>query len=314
MEPEFLREGLAVQDTMAPDRIVYGLPEDRERGEIGRAALDRVDAPILERGTPRLVVNYPTAELVKVAANSFLATKISFINSMAELCDATGGDVARLAEAIGHDERIGRKFLRAGIGFGGGCLPKDIRAFMARAGELGVDQSLTFLREVDSINLRRRDHAVDVAAEMAGGRLVGVKVAVLGLTFKPDSDDVRDSPALDIAGRLWGAAPPSSPPTPPAPCRSGRSRPTCTSSTPPRRPSTGPTSSCCSPSGPSTSPSTPPVPARSCAPRASSTGATPSTRGPGPTPAGTTGEWGAPPRRGDGRKCAGPRVTPSACG
>ena len=202
--PEFLREGFAVQDTTAPDRIVYGLPEDRERGEIGRAALDRVYAPILERGTPRLVVNYPTAELVKVAANSFLATKISFINSMAELCDATGGDVARLAEAIGHDERIGHKFLRAGIGFGGGCLPKDIRAFMARAGELGVDQSLTFLREVDSINLRRRDHAVDVAAEMAGGRLVGVKVAVLGLTFKPDSDDVRDSPALDIAGRLWG--------------------------------------------------------------------------------------------------------------
>jgi UDPglucose 6-dehydrogenase len=123
---------------------------------------------------------------------------------MAELCDASGADVSRLAEAIGHDDRIGSKFLQAGIGFGGGCLPKDIRAFMARAGELGVDQSLTFLREVDSINMRRRDHAVDLAAEMAGGRLVGVKVAVLGLTFKPDSDDVRDSPALDIAGRLWG--------------------------------------------------------------------------------------------------------------
>ena len=123
---------------------------------------------------------------------------------MAELCDASGADVSRLAEAIGHDDRIGPKFLQAGIGFGGGCLPKDIRAFMARAGELGVDQSLTFLREVDSINMRRRDHAVDLASEMAGGRLVGVKVAVLGLTFKPDSDDVRDSPALDIAGRLWG--------------------------------------------------------------------------------------------------------------
>ncbi|MCU1537944.1 MAG: UDP-glucose/GDP-mannose dehydrogenase family protein [Humibacillus sp.] len=202
--PEFLREGYAVADTTRPDRVVYGLPEDVDRGEIGRAALDEVYRPILEAGTPRLLVNYPTAELVKVAANSFLATKISFINSMAELCDASGADVTRLAEAIGHDDRIGSKFLQAGIGFGGGCLPKDIRAFMARAGELGVDQSLTFLREVDSINMRRRDHAVDLAAEMVGGRLVGVKVAVLGLTFKPDSDDVRDSPALDIAGRLWG--------------------------------------------------------------------------------------------------------------
>jgi UDPglucose 6-dehydrogenase len=202
--PEFLREGYAVADTTRPDRVVYGLPEDAERGEIGRAALDEVYRPIIEAGTPRLLVNYPTAELVKVAANSFLATKISFINSMAELCDASGADVTRLAEAIGHDDRIGPKFLQAGIGFGGGCLPKDIRAFMARAGELGVDQSLTFLREVDSINMRRRDHAVELAAQMCGGRLVGLKVAVLGLTFKPDSDDVRDSPALDIAGRLWG--------------------------------------------------------------------------------------------------------------
>ncbi|GAA2493626.1 UDP-glucose/GDP-mannose dehydrogenase family protein [Terrabacter carboxydivorans] len=202
--PEFLREGHAVQDTERPDRVVYGLPDDRERGEVGRSVVDEVYAPIIEAGTPRLLVNYPTAELVKVAANSFLATKISFINSMAELCDVSGADVSRLAEAIGHDDRIGSKFLQAGIGFGGGCLPKDIRAFMARAGELGVDQSLTFLREVDSINMRRRDHAVELATQMAGGRLVGLKVAVLGLTFKPDSDDVRDSPALDIAGRLWG--------------------------------------------------------------------------------------------------------------
>lgn len=202
--PEFLREGLAVQDTLTPDRVVYGLPEDPAAADTARTALDEVYAPILDAGIPRLLVNYPTAELVKVAANSFLATKISFINSMAELCDATGADVSRLAEAIGHDDRIGPKFLQAGIGFGGGCLPKDIRAFMARAGELGVDQSLTFLREVDSINMRRRDHAVELASTMAGGRLVGVKVAVLGLTFKPDSDDVRDSPALDIAGRLWG--------------------------------------------------------------------------------------------------------------
>ena len=202
--PEFLREGFAVKDTQHPDRVVYGLPDEVERGELGRALLDEVYAPIIAAETPRLLLNYPTAELVKVAANSFLATKISFINSMAELCDVAGADVSKLAEAIGHDDRIGPKFLQAGIGFGGGCLPKDIRAFMARAGEMGVDQSLTFLREVDSINMRRRDHAVDLAAEMAGGRLVGVKVAVLGLTFKPDSDDVRDSPALDIAGRLWG--------------------------------------------------------------------------------------------------------------
>ena len=202
--PEFLREGFAVADTTAPDRVVYGLPDDAAAADLGRAVLDEVYAPILAAGIPRLLVSYPTSELVKVAANSFLATKISFINSMAELCDASGADVTQLAAAIGHDERIGPKFLQAGIGFGGGCLPKDIRAFMARAGELGVDQSLTFLREVDSINMRRRDHAVDLAAGMTGGHLVGVRVAVLGLTFKPDSDDVRDSPALDIAGRLWG--------------------------------------------------------------------------------------------------------------
>ena len=154
--PEFLREGFAVKDTLHPDRLVYGLPEDEATGHRIRDILDTCYAQILAEGTPRLLANYPTAELVKVAANSFLATKISFINAMAELCEATGADVTRLAEAIGHDDRIGKKFLRAGIGFGGGCLPKDIRAFMARAGELGVDQALTFLREVDAINLRRR--------------------------------------------------------------------------------------------------------------------------------------------------------------
>lgn len=201
--PEFLREGYAVQDTLTPDRIVYGLPEDQETGRIAREILDECYATALAADTPLVVANYPTAELVKVAANSFLATKISFINAMAELCDATGGDVTRLAEAIGHDDRIGKKFLGAGIGFGGGCLPKDIRAFMARAGELGVDQALTFLREVDTINLRRRDHAVNLAEEAVGGRLVGKKIAVLGITFKPDTDDLRDSPALDIASRLW---------------------------------------------------------------------------------------------------------------
>ena len=201
--PEFLREGFANQDTLHPDRIVYGLPDDRADGELAKSILDECYAAPLAEDTPLVVANYPTAELVKVAANSFLATKISFINAMAELCDATGGDVTRLAEAIGHDDRIGSKFLQAGIGFGGGCLPKDIRAFMARAGELGVDEALTFLREVDAINLRRRDHAVSLAEEAVGGNLRGKKIAVLGLTFKPDTDDLRDSPALDIAGRLY---------------------------------------------------------------------------------------------------------------
>src|SRR5665811_1552064 len=160
--PEFLREGFAIQDTVAPDRIVYGLPAGSDGAE-ARDVVDAVYADLLARGIPRLTTDYATAELVKVAANSFLATKISFINAMAELCEATGADVTQLATAIGHDERIGRRFLRAGIGFGGGCLPKDIRAFMARAGELGVDQALTFLREVDGINLRRREHVVELA-------------------------------------------------------------------------------------------------------------------------------------------------------
>ncbi len=203
--PEFLREGHAVEDTLHPDRIVYGLPEDMEAGAAARALLDECYAPQLAAQTPVVVSNYPTAELVKVAANSFLATKISFINSMAELCDATGGDVTRLAEAIGFDDRIGSKFLQAGIGFGGGCLPKDIRAFMARADELGVDEALTFLQEVDAINLRRRHHAVALAEEAVGGSLQDKRVAVLGMTFKPDTDDLRDSPALDIADRILAA-------------------------------------------------------------------------------------------------------------
>ncbi len=195
--PEFLREGFAVQDTLHPDRIVVGVA-----GERGEKLLREVYATPIGEGTPFVVADYPTAELVKTAANSFLATKISFINAMAEVCEAADGDVVKLAEAIGHDERIGRKFLRAGIGFGGGCLPKDIRAFMARAGELGVDQALTFLREVDSINMRRRGHMVELAREAVGGSFLGQRVAVLGATFKPDSDDVRDSPALNVAGQI----------------------------------------------------------------------------------------------------------------
>ncbi|MBH5336643.1 UDP-glucose/GDP-mannose dehydrogenase family protein [Streptomyces pactum] len=195
--PEFLREGFAVQDTLHPDRIVVGVASER-----AEKLLREIYARPVSEGSPFVVTDYPTAELVKTAANSFLATKISFINAMAEVCEAADGDVAKLAEAIGYDERIGRKFLRAGIGFGGGCLPKDIRAFMARAGELGADQALTFLREVDSINMRRRVHMVDLARGAVGGSFLGKRVAVLGATFKPDSDDVRDSPALNVAGQI----------------------------------------------------------------------------------------------------------------
>ncbi|WP_330279811.1 UDP-glucose/GDP-mannose dehydrogenase family protein [Streptomyces sp. NBC_00569] len=196
--PEFLREGFAVQDTLHPDRIVVGVCSDR-----AEKTLREVYATPVGQGSPFVVTDFPTAELVKTAANSFLATKISFINAMAEVCEAAGGDVAKLAEAIGYDERIGSKFLRAGIGFGGGCLPKDIRAFMARAGELGADQALTFLREIDSINMRRRGQMVEMTREaLGGGSFLGKRVAVLGATFKPDSDDVRDSPALNVAGQI----------------------------------------------------------------------------------------------------------------
>ena len=198
--PEFLREGFAVQDTLSPDRLVYGVPEGAS-GEIASALLDEVYAPILAKDTPRLVMNFATAELVKVAANSFHATKISFINAMAEIADVTGANVTQLADAIGYDNRIGRRFLNAGIGFGGGCLPKDIRGFVARAEELGVGQALSFLKDVDDINLRRRAHVVDVLTEELGS-LQGTKIAVWGISFKPDSDDIRDSPALDIAESL----------------------------------------------------------------------------------------------------------------
>jgi len=200
--PEFLREGHAVADTLSPDRLVFGVvSQDAE------TLLRAVYARPIAAGTPVIVTDRPTAELVKVAANAFLATKISFINAMADVSEAAGADVTVLADAIGYDDRIGRKFLNAGIGFGGGCLPKDIRAFGARAGELGADQALTFLREVDAINMRRRSKLVDLARDAAGGSLIGRKIAVLGAAFKPQSDDIRDSPALNIAAqaRLQGA-------------------------------------------------------------------------------------------------------------
>ncbi|MCD1269009.1 nucleotide sugar dehydrogenase, partial [Microbacterium sp. MEC084] len=200
--PEFLREGFAVKDTVEPDRLVYGVA-DASR-EQDTQILDEVYATALSTGTPRIVTDYATAELVKVAANSFLATKISFINAMAEIAEVTGADVTQLADAIGHDNRIGRRFLNAGVGFGGGCLPKDIRAFAARAEELGKGESVAFLKQVDEINLRRRKRLVDLVVDSFDGQVYGHRVAVLGLAFKPDSDDIRDSPALDVAVRLKG--------------------------------------------------------------------------------------------------------------
>ena len=198
--PEFLREGFAVEDTLRPNRLVVGVVNDR-----AEAILKDVYKPIIDLGTPWIRADLPTAELVKVAANSFLATKISFINAMAEICEAAGGDVTVLAKAIGYDPRIGSRFLQAGIGFGGGCLPKDIRAFMARAQELGANQALEFLREIDAINLRARQRVIDVVRADLSEDLTQYKIAVLGATFKPDSDDVRDSPALDIAVQLNAA-------------------------------------------------------------------------------------------------------------
>ena len=196
--PEFLREGYAVKDTITPDRIVLGVQEDGRAEEVAR----EIYAQPLAADTPFIVTDLQTSELVKVAANAFLATKISFINAVSEICEIAGADVTQLADAIGYDDRIGRKFLGAGLGFGGGCLPKDIRAFMARAGELGADQALTFLREVDAINMRRRDRVVDLAKASFAGSLLGHRVTVLGCAFKPNSDDVRDSPALSVAGSL----------------------------------------------------------------------------------------------------------------
>ncbi|MCV7080518.1 UDP-glucose dehydrogenase family protein, partial [Mycolicibacterium insubricum] len=203
--PEFLREGFAIEDTLRPDRIVLGVQPDSTRAE---KAVRELYAPMLEAQIPFLVTDLQTAELVKVSANAFLATKISFINAISEICEAADADVTVLADALGYDPRIGRRFLNAGLGFGGGCLPKDIRAFMARAGELGAASALGFLREVDSINMRRRTRMVELTTQACGGSLLGANIAVLGAAFKPESDDVRDSPALNVAGllQLNGAA------------------------------------------------------------------------------------------------------------
>jgi UDPglucose 6-dehydrogenase len=198
--PEFLREGWAIEDTLHPDRLVFGVTSER-----GETAMREVFAPIIDSGVPVVVTDLATAQLVKTAANAFLATKISFINAMAEVCEVVHADVKKLSEALSYDERIGGRFLHAGLGFGGGCLPKDIRAFMARAGELGVDQALTFLTEVDAINQRRRARMVDLTRELLDDSLSGRRIGVLGAAFKPHSDDIRDSPALDVATRLHRA-------------------------------------------------------------------------------------------------------------
>jgi len=211
--PEFLRQGTAVKDSLVPDRLVYGVDGGRAAAfnpatgaPLGvTAALDAVYEPLLAAGIPRLVCNFATAELIKSAANAYLATKVSFINAVAGLCDAAGADVTELGEAMGLDPRIGSRYLHAGLGFGGGCLPKDIRSFRAQAAALGVPAVEEWMRVVDSVNLGQRDRTVGLAAELCGGVLAGRSVTVLGASFKPDTDDIRDSPALDVADRLAAA-------------------------------------------------------------------------------------------------------------
>jgi UDPglucose 6-dehydrogenase len=198
--PEFLREGYAVRDTLEPDRLVAGVTSAS-----ADAVLRAVYAPLIESGTPYISTDLATAELAKVSANAFLATKISFINALADLCDAAGADVVTLSQVLGHDARIGHRGLAAGLGFGGGCLPKDLRALLARSEELGVGDSLRFLHEIDEINTRRRRSLVELASRLAGGSLRSVNVAALGAAFKPDTDDVRDSPALAVAAALQQA-------------------------------------------------------------------------------------------------------------
>jgi UDPglucose 6-dehydrogenase len=208
--PEFLREGYAVQDSLTPDRLVFGVTSDTATSHTAKrdsavGLLRRIYAKPLAAGVPALVMDLETAELAKVSANAFLATKISFINAMAEMCEAAGADVVGLAEALGYDERIGRRYLSPGLGFGGGCLPKDIRAFRATAASRGVTSLVSLLGTVDSINADRRERVIALAREISGGSLAGKRIAVLGVAFKPNSDDIRDSPSLDICGRLVAA-------------------------------------------------------------------------------------------------------------
>ncbi len=195
--PEFLREGRAVADTLHPDRVVVGgCSPTAER------LLREVYAQPVAEGAPFVTCDLPTAELVKVSANAFLATKISFINAISQLCDAAGADVTVLADCLGHDARIGRSFLDAGLGFGGGCLPKDIRALMHRSAELGAHRVAGLMQQVDEINMSQRQRVVDLAIELCGGTVLNQRIGVLGSAFKPLTDDVRDSPALSVAAAL----------------------------------------------------------------------------------------------------------------
>ena len=195
--PEFLREGKAVDDTLHPDRLVWG-----GASPAADAVIREVYAAPIAEGTPVITTDLPTAELVKVSANAFLATKISFINAISEMCAITGADVTTLADALGHDARIGRKFLNAGLGFGGGCLPKDIRALMHRANEIGAGRVVGLMQQVDEINMGQRERVIDMTIEALGGSVLNRRVAVIGAAFKPLTDDVRDSPALNVAAAL----------------------------------------------------------------------------------------------------------------
>ena len=194
--PEFLREGHAVSDTLRPDRIVVGVPS-----MAAEATVREVYQPMTEAGVPLVVTDAVTAELVKGAANAFLATKVSFINAMADICVSTGADVAVLADAVGMDQRIGRAFLTAGLGYGGGCLPKDVRGLASFAATAGARAAAGLLSVVDEINSGRRQQVVDLAHRLLG-ELAGKRIALWGAAFKPGTDDVRDSPGLDVADRL----------------------------------------------------------------------------------------------------------------
>jgi UDPglucose 6-dehydrogenase len=195
--PEFLREGHAVEDTLAPDRLVFGTHSAQ-----ALELLEEIYAIPLTEATPVVRCDIATAELIKVAANAFLATKISFINAMARMCQAAGGDVTLLADAMGYDKRIGREFLNAGLGFGGGCLPKDIAALAVRAEELDVEVLRDFIRSVEAINKGQRTEVAELAIDQLGGDAQGKRIAVLGAAFKPGTDDTRNSPALTVADYL----------------------------------------------------------------------------------------------------------------
>jgi UDPglucose 6-dehydrogenase len=194
--PEFLREGCAVADTLRPDRIVAGTSSASAADIIREIYRPQTDA-----GIPLLVTDLPTSELAKGAANAFLATKISFINAMADICAATGADVSALAHSLGLDPRIGHAFLRAGIGYGGACLPKDVRGLGSFAQGIGAQNAALLLGAVDAVNQTRIGQAVSLVTETVG-EVAGSRVAVWGASFKAGTDDVRDSAGLLIAEQL----------------------------------------------------------------------------------------------------------------